>query len=152
MSNFNRACEKRLLEMLNEELGLFEQMKAETLKQTKLLDEDDMDAFNESLEKREILKEKINGLHQEKDPLMQSYLSSSATIGQASKKMIDTLRDKIRLIVTESLEINNANIAAAGSKIEEYSERIKQIDTSKKTFDAYTTAIPDNSEHFDKTT
>jgi transcriptional regulator of NAD metabolism len=144
--------ETRLLEMLKEELGLFEQMKAQTVKQTELLAEDKIDEFIESLDKREELKEKINGLHQESNVLMQYYISSTVRGGRGKVRAIDKLREQNRVIIAECHKINEENIKAAGEKMEEYTKRLKEMDTEKKTFDAYTVDIPDNSEHFDKTT
>ena len=152
MSKFNREMETRLISLLEEELGLFEQMKEKTVNQTELLASDDMEAFNESLDKREKLKEKINGLHQESDVLMQSYISSCHSGGRGKVKAIDKLREKIKGIIEECRSINEKNFEAAKGRIEEYTKRLKELDTSKKTFNAYALDVPDNSEHFDKTT
>ena len=152
MSKFNRESETRLIFLLEEELKLFEQMKEQSNKQTKLLAQDEIEAFSESLEKREKLKEKINGLHQETEVLMQSYMASYQAGGRGKVKAIDTLREKLRAIIEECQSINDKNFESAKGKIEEYTKRLKELDTSKKTFNAYTLDIPENSEHFDKTT
>ena len=152
MSKFNREAETRLISLLEEKLKLFEQMKEQTVKQTELLVQDEIEAFSESLDLREKLKEKINGLHQESEVLMQSYMSSCQAGGRGKVRAIDTLKEKLREIIEECQSINEKNYESAKGKIEDYTKRLKELDTSKKTFNAYTLDIPENSEHFDKTT
>ena len=149
---FNREMETRLITMLEEKLKLFEQMKEQTVKQAEFLAQDEIEAFSESLDMGEKLKEKINGLHQESEVLMQSYMSSCHSGGRGKVKAIDNLKEKIRNVIEECQSNNEKNGATAKGKIEEYTKRLKELDTSKKTFNAYTMDIPDNSEHFDKTT
>ena len=152
MSKFDKGNEERLIKLLEEEKELFVKMKEQTVKQMELLAADEIEEFSESLDLREKLKEKINGLHQESDTLMQSYISSLAPGGRGKVKAIEKLKDEIREIISECKEMNDKNFKTAKSKIEEYTKRIKELDTSKKTFNAYTIDIPDNSELFDKTT
>ena len=149
---FNRESETRLITLLEEKLELFRQMKEQGEKQTELLAQDEIETFNESLEKGEKLKEKINGLHQESEVLMQSYMSSCQSGGRGKVKAIDKLKEQIHEIIVECQSINDKNFEIARNKSDEYTKRLKELDTSKKTFNAYTIDIPDNSEHFDKTT
>ena len=55
---------ERLPELLGEELEYYKQIQKLTEEQTGLMGEDDIEAFNSSLVKREELIEKIKGLHQ----------------------------------------------------------------------------------------
>ena len=152
MSKFNKDMETHLLELLNKELKLFEKMKEHIKKQTELLASDMIEEFNKDLESAEKLKEKINGLHQESDVLMQSYITSVKSGERGKIKEIDDQRDKIRDIITECRDINEEIQKTAGDKMTEYTKRIKELDTSRKTFGAYALALPDNSVYFDKTT
>ena len=149
---FNREKETQLIALLEEKLKLFKQMKEQGEKQTEYLSKDEIEAFSESLEKGEKLKEKINGLHQESEVLMQSYMSSYQQGGRGKVKAIDNLREKIREIIVECQSINDKNYETAKGKTEEYTKRLKELDTSKKTLNAYSMDLPENSEHFDKTT
>ena len=74
---FSSKEEARLLELLGEEQAIFERIRALTGEQATLIAADDMEAFNGSLDSRQELIEKINGLHQETNVLMQSYISFS---------------------------------------------------------------------------
>ena len=152
MSKFNNDDEIRLLELLTEQLELFRQVKEQTIKQTQLMEADDIEAFSISLDSRESLIEKINGLHQESNILMQSYISKPATGDYGKTKEIEELRNSIKNIITECQEMNINNTKSAQNKKDEYTKRINELDKSKKTFNAYSLDIPDNSEHFDRTT
>ena len=72
MSKFSREDEMRLIKLLSDEHALFGQIRALTEKQSAFLKQDDTDAFEGSLDERQELIEKINGLHQETKVLMQS--------------------------------------------------------------------------------
>ena len=140
----------RLIELLQEELSLFKQIKQQTKMQTELLVTDDIERLNESLNLREQLKEKINGLHHESKILMQSYILSNISHERGKVKEIDTIKEQIRDIIMRCKEINDNNFETAKSKMDEYTKRIKELDTSKKTFDAYSFEVISNPEHFDK--
>ena len=153
MSKFNKEQETRLIELLKEEIELFKQIKELAVKETKLLASDDgVGAFNESLSKRENIKEKINGLHQETEKLMQSYISFTTTTPRGKIPQIEKLIESLQEIIAECSNINEKNITIAGNRISEFTKRIKELDTEKKTFDAYTHTIPDSSELFDRKT
>ena len=152
MSKFTKGKEERLLELLNEELKLFERMREQTTKQKDLLERDDMTAFDKSLDIRQELIEKINGLHQESDILMQSYMSYCKTQSGKKNEAIDKLWEGLRSGISECHEQNVKNMAAIKEKKEEFKKRISELDTSKKTLDAYALTVPGNSELFDKKT
>ena len=152
MIKFTQDKEKRLLELLEKEFGLFEQMLEQTMKQTELLALDDVFAFEKSLDTRQELIEKINGLHQESDVLMQSYISYSAAPPGKKSAAIDKATAKLRGILSECHEQNAKNIASIKERAEEHTQRIAELGKSKKTLGAYALSVPDNSEFFDKTT
>jgi septation ring formation regulator EzrA len=152
VSRFNKETETHLIELLEKELALFEKMKELGNKQAEFLAADEIEEFDNSLVSAEKLKEKINGLHQESDTLMQSYISSTGLGGRGKVRQIEEVRDKIRNALKECMELNEKNRTTASNKMTGYSDRIKELDKSRKTFGAYAIAIPDNSEHFDTTT
>ena len=153
VSKLNKDQETRLIELLKEKIDLFKIIKEETIKQTGLItSEDSMDALIESLDERESIKEKINGLHQETETLMHSYISFVKDAPKGKISQIEKLIESLQEIIAECSNINSKNLSLAGDKIGEYTKRIKELDTEKKTFDAYTLTIPDNSENFDRKT
>ena len=152
MSKYTKISETRLLELLREELELFAQMREQTIKQAGLLAADDVEAFDKSLDLRQGLIEKINGLHQESDVLMQSYISYSTAPSGKKSGAVDEARAKLRSIITECHDQNTKNIALIKEKSEGHTKRIEELSTSKKTLGAYALTVPDNSELFDKKT
>jgi len=148
----SRDEETRLLELLGEEQKLFEQIHGLTVQQAELLAADDIEAFDKSLDSRQELIEKINGLHQETNILMQSYISFSGSPGgmksAAAEAALESLRDKISLCA----ELNEKNMAAAKEMAEDYIKRIGKLSLSRKSLGAYALSVPNNSELFDKKT
>jgi len=100
------STNEKLSKLLEKELEILKQIQMLSGKQTQSLAEDDVDALNSSLDKTQELMEKINGLHQESDPLMQSYISSSG--GEAGSK-IEKLKQQIEDIVESCAEVNSKN-------------------------------------------
>ena len=97
---------EKLSKLLEKELEILKQIQMLSGKQTQSLAEDDVDALNSSLDKTQELMEKINGLHQESDPLMQSYISSS---GSEANNKIKKLKQQIEDIVESCAEVNSKN-------------------------------------------
>jgi len=142
---------KRLLELLENELELYKQIRKLTEKQAQLLNKDDIDSFNGSLEKRAELIEKIKGLHQDSDPLMQSYVSY-ASDGDSRNSEIDKLNKKIREVLEICSELNTDNIAAMKAKTEEHTKKIEKQSAKRKGIGGYAQAVPNTPEVFDKKT
>jgi len=152
MSIFTKEMEARLLQLLDKELELFSQMREQTMKQAEFLTADNTSAFDKSLEIRQQLINKINGLHQESDPLMQSYLSFSAAPGNKKSRAIEAAEEKRTALISECIALNEENIAAVTKKSESYTERITKLSSSKKGIGAYIQSVPNDAELFDKKT
>jgi flagellar biosynthesis/type III secretory pathway chaperone len=149
VSKLTPADRDRLSELLDKELEIFIKIQELTEKQTELLAGDDIESFDSSLDKRQELIEKINGLHQDSNPLMQSYVSSSE---DEKSSEIDELRAKIQDIIETCAKINNENIAAIQAKSEEHKEKIDKQSKKRKGIGGYAQAVPNTPEMFDKKT
>jgi len=151
VSKNSSADMERLTKLLGKELELYGQIQKLTEKQKELLDKDDIEAFNTSLDKREALIEKIKGLHQDSNPLMQSYVSLSAD-GENADNKVEELKAQIREKLEACAELNNKNIAIVAGKTEEQSKKIDEQSAKRKTIGGYAQAVPNIPEVFDKKT
>jgi len=142
---------ERLLELLGDELKIYLQIQKLTEKQAQLLTKDDIDAFNNSLEKRAGLIEQIKGLHRESDPLMQSYVSLTED-GNERKDDIDKIIKEIRRALEVCSGLNEDNIAAMKAKTEEHTNKIKEQSAKRKGIGGYAQSVPNTPEMFDKKT
>ena len=177
---FTSKEETRLLELLGEEQVILEQIRALTGMQAALITADDMEAFNYSLDSRQELIEKINGLHQETDVLMQSYIAfsgqeesaggagemgsgaktaagagkmGSGEMGAGAKSAgVEAALELRRSVLAECAGMNARNLAAANEMAGEYSKRIEKLNLSRKSLGAYALGVSNNSELFDKKT
>jgi len=152
VNEFSRNDETRLLKLLGEEQELFEQIRGLTEAQTQLLAADDIEAFDKSLDSRQKLIEKINGLHQETNILMQSYTSFSKFRSGNKSGAIETAVQRLRGSIAGCAEINEKNTATAKGMADEYTKRIGKLNLSRKSLGAYSLNVPNNSELFDKKT
>ena len=139
----------RLMELLEEELKIYGQIRKQTEKQAQLLAKDDIETFNSSLEKRAKLIEKIKGLHQESDPLMQSYISLAK---DERNSEIDAINEEIRKALEICSRLNVDNITAMKEKTEEHTKKIKKQSEKRKTIGGYAQSVPNTPEMFDKKT
>jgi len=152
VSDFSKDNGSKLLNLLKEELGVWEQIRGLTESQAELLMSDDEGVLEGSLESRQGLIEKINGLHQETDILMQSYNTfSKSKIGKKCPVVESTI-DKLRKVITECIALNDENIATAKEMTEGYTERIDSLSLKRKSLGAYAQGVPYDSELFDKKT
>jgi len=152
VNGFSRDEETRLLELLGQELELFKQIREMTNKQVELLAQDDVESFDESLDLRQEIIEEINGLHQESEILMQSYVSFSGTQSKEKTASIETAVDNIRAVIEECIGMNNKNEAEAAEKAEDYIMRIGKLSLTRKSIGKYAQSVPNNPEFFDKKT
>jgi hypothetical protein len=152
VSGFPVDKEARLLELLGQELDLVKQMRGLTERQTELLAEEDIDAFEKSLDVRQALIEKIDGLHQESDILMQSYMSSLSAQGRKKSGAIETTSGQIRETIAKCAEIDEKNASAAKEKAEEYLKQVGKLSMERKSIGAYVQQVTTTSEMFDKMT
>ena len=151
MSKFASAEMERLSVLLSEELESYEQIHKLTEQQTELLAKDDIEEFNNSLDEREKLIEKIKGLHQETDPLMQSYASfSSSEDGEDTK--INEMKRKIRRELEACAKLNDMNTATMAEKLEEQTKKIDEQSSKRKGIGGYAQSVPNTPEMFDKKT
>jgi len=151
VSNFSSADTEKLSELLVKELDLYGQIRKLTESQTELLTGDDISALDSSLDKRAELIEKIKGLHQESNPLMQSYVSFS----KGAKNSIIEI-DKLSKQIQDELEICNElnikNIAFMNEKTEEQAKKIDEQSAKRKGIGGYAQSVPNTPEMFDKKT
>ena len=155
MRDFSQKKEERLLELLGEELGIFAKIREMTVKQAGLLEADDretLEALNESLSKRQSLMEEIDGLHEERNPLMQSYLAFKNSQGGSKNDAIEAKAKQLIKTIAECAAQNDGNISAAKGKTQEYSDRIDKLNIGRKSLGAYAQSVPYDSELFDKKT
>ena len=148
MSKTASADTEKLSKLLSEELELYGQIRKLTEKQTELLAEDDIDAFNISLEQREALIEKIKGLHQESNPLMHSYISFSKKDNKDNE--VEELKAKIRKLLEICAEKNDNNIESMKIKTEDHTKRIDEQSAKRKGIGGYAQSVPNVPEMFDK--
>ena len=146
MSGF--AGERQLTDLLKEELSVWVQINELTDKQTALLEADDVEALTESMDRRHELIEKIKGLHQESNVLMQSYISATEKGGEKSKA-VEAVIAQIREKITISAQCNEKNLAIAGTMKDGYSERAGELGQKRKGIGAYALDVPYNSELYD---
>ena len=151
MSTFLAADIERLSVLLGDELDLYRQTREKTEEQAKLLDKDDIEAFNESLDKREKLIEQIKGLHRESAPLMQSYVSFTSG-GKNKNKEIEKLNKQIREELEISGRLNDENIETMKNKTEDHIKRIDEQSAKRKGIGGYAQSVPNTPEVFDRKT
>ena len=143
MKNFTPAEKERLTELLSDDLELFGQIRELMERQTQLLS-DDAETFDGLLDRREELAEKINGLHQETDPLMQSYVSS-----KNSDKDVENLRLKIKAEISYCENLNRQHSSLMKEKTRELSKEIDEKRSKREGIGGYAQAAPTTSMKFD---
>jgi len=149
LSTFTAADIGRLSAQLGEELELYKEIRTQTEEQAELLGKDDIEAFNDSLDKREEIIEKIKGLHQESAPLMQSYVSAASS---GKNKEIEKLKKQIREELVFLEKLNEENIETMKSKTEDHIKRIDNQSAKRKGIGGYAQSVPNTPEVFDKKT
>ncbi|MDR2599619.1 MAG: flagellar protein FlgN [Oscillospiraceae bacterium] len=139
----------KLIELLSEKLELFEQIYKATEKQSKILSDEDYDieAFDKLIDKRQELIEKINGLHQKLDPMMQSFVSSPS---YKKDSEIEKLKDKIQNKVKECSDLNNENMEIISDKTDNQKDKIEKQSAKRKGIGGYAQAVPNTPEVFDR--
>ena len=152
MKGFPQENAGRLLELISREIEEFEQILKLTEKQTELIAAEETDALSDSLDSRQELIDKINGLHQETDLLMQSYISFSTTAKGESIGAIDEAIERLDGIIARCAAIDGKNTTLAKEKAEDYIKRIGKLSLTRKSIEKYAPGIPNDSEYFDKKT
>ena len=152
MSVFKKDAEARLLELLKEETGMFGQMLKLTEEQAELIASDDVEAFEKSLDHRQELIEKINGLHKESEVLMQSYITYANTPAGKRIDGIEAAAEELRDVIAKCAGLNEKNAEAAKDKVDSYKERIGKLNTGRKSLGLYIQNVSNDPEMFDKMT
>jgi len=150
VSKFSKDNETRLTQLLGQELEAFQRIRELTAKQTEFIAADDVTAFEKSLDDRQKFIEKIDGLHQESDILMQSYLSFTGSADGKKSDRIEDLNVQIRAVLAECAEMNDRNMSAAKKSTQEYTEQIGKLSKGRKSIGAYAQGITNKSELIDK--
>ena len=150
MSGFSVRKKARLLELINNEIELFGRMRLITEKQAELIETDDIAAFDETLDRRQELIEEINGLHQESDDLMQSYISYADSSGGESIGELDEAIARLRGAIEGCAEMNDKITEAAKIRALQYTERIGSLNLSRESLGRYQQKLPNNPKMFDK--
>ena len=139
----------RLTKLLGDELKLLESIKELTDEQTRQIEMDEFDGLEKLLEHRQELIEKINGLHQESQELMQSYVSSSSL---KPVREIERLKEEIKYLLQNCKELNEKNVEMLRHKSTAQKEKIGKQSAQRKGIGGYAQAVPTSSEMFDKKT
>ena len=147
---YTRETETRLLEALRQELGLFGKIREMTEKQTELIAADDIEGFDESLDRRQELIEKINGLHQETQALMQSYIAYSKSPGGGKRSEVEAAMKQRMDMIAKCSERNDKNTEAAKEKKKEYTDKIDKLNLNRKSLGSYIQTVENAPELFDK--
>jgi len=152
VNDFSQDKKARLLELLGQEFDLFRQMYELTEKQAMLLAADDIDAFDNSLDRRKELIEEINGLHQETDILMQSYMSFAGSVSGEKIAAIEIAVAQRQDVILGCAVLNEKNTSVAKEKAEDYIGRIGKLSQSRKSLELYIPDTPNKAELFDRKT
>ena len=152
MSLFTKTDAINLLDLKKREHDILAQILKLTEDQAGFLAADDIEGFDKSLSSRQQLIEGIDRLHQESDGLMQSYISYSESPEGTKIRDIEELRRQIRDLLEKCSIQNERNAAAAKEILQGYTDRINELNISKKGIQSYIQTVESNSELIDKTT
>ena len=149
--------EARLLELFGQATELAEGLLERSEAQSQMLAADDLDAFNESLDRGRETIEEINGLHQEAEALMQSYalyLQSSRGDGGSGgrSEAVDAAAERFIDAVEQCAQRNTRNLDEAKEKTEEFIRQIGSLSLKRKSLGLYAQNTGNSSAHFDKKT
>ena len=152
MNSFSSDDGTRLQELLEEETDIFRQIRELTRVQKELLAADDIDGFNSALDDRLELIEKINGLHQETNLLMQSYKVFKNSPGGSESVEIENAVALLQETIAETVELDGSNAVLAKRKAEEYIKQIGKLSLTRKSIGKYAPGAPTTSALFDRKT
>jgi hypothetical protein len=150
VSSFSVENEARLLELIRQELMLFSVMRGRTEKQAEQIKEDDVAAFENSLGDRQEIIEKINGLHQETDGLMQSYSFYRSSADTESPGELDSAISQLKDSIAECAALNDIVVETAKERALYYTERIGKLSLSRQSLGKYQQELPNTPQMFDK--
>ena len=145
--------EERLLGLLGEAAEFASQVIALEREQSKYLIADDLDAFNKSLDSVGGIIERMKGLHQETEPLMQSYASYYNSEGGSRIEAIDNAAQELVSLMEQCSAQSNSNLEDAKDKANEFVRQIDDLSTKRKSVGIYAQSTGESSSSvFDKKT
>ncbi|MCL1835276.1 MAG: flagellar protein FlgN [Oscillospiraceae bacterium] len=148
MSRFHEAA--RLRELLDMEAEVSAGMLELLKQQTRLLEAGDAEELNKSLVESARLMGKFDGLHQETEPLMQSYILYLGSDGAKEDKQLEAAWQRVTELLGECSELNKKNVAEAKEGVQEYVRRIGSLSMKRESLGRYAQPTGDNSAMFDK--
>ena len=152
MRQFTKAQESRLLELLNRETELARQILELAKAQSKMLEADDLDGFNASLDAGRELIEQINGSHQESEGLMRFYASYYTSGGGAGIGAIDEAAARFTEAIEQCSMLSGRNLEDARAKTEDFIKQIGSLSLKRKSLGLYAQGTGSSSQMFDRKT
>ena len=144
--------EARLLSLLEEATELAERVADLAKEQSRLLASDDLNGFNIALDHGQTLIDKINGLHQESEALMQSYASYAVSENGGKIEAIETAVARFAELLDQGATMNARNLGEAKEKAQEFIRQIGNLSMKRKSLGLYAQHGGGSSEIFDKKT
>ena len=152
MNSFPQDKKERLIELIGQELELFGRIREIAMAQTELLEADYIESFDYSLDSRQEIIEKINGLHQESDVLMQSYISFSNSAGGGKFDEIESAATRLREMIALCVELDEKNTSIIEGKKEDHTRQVTEMSMRRESLGKYAPNLPNNPKMFDKMT
>jgi len=141
---------ERLLELQKQEIGLFERLREITKEQAEMLAADDAEAFDRSLDRSSEIIEKIEGLHQESEILMQSYTSNLPPAHAEKNDPVLIAANQIKDALSECARLHEINSAAAKAKADSYITGAGKLNVRRRSLGLYTQALTNSPTMFDR--
>jgi len=140
----------KLLELLRQQQGICKQLLSLTTAQKKLIEADDMEAFNKSLDARQELMDQYDGQQQQVGDLMVTYTDFSKANDGKRIAQIEKAREQLMELLEKCFVENGSNEALAKEKSEAYSAKISDMNQKRKGIGSYIQNVESNSDFIDK--
>ena len=139
MRMFSMQEADKLITLLGERKQLLSAYLALTNQQADILTAEDTDAFNENLDQRQKIIDKIEGLHQEIVPLMQAYTSSVGDSKQPSSyaAKINEIESQTQAMLADVRTVDRRVLEKAKEKAAFFGAEIKRVNLSRKSIGKY---------------
>ena len=139
MRMFSMQEADKLITLLGERKQLLSAYLALTNQQADILTAEDTDAFNENLDQRQKIIDKIEGLHQEIVPLMQAYTSSVGDSKQPSSyaTKINEIESQTQAMLADVRTVDRRALEKAKEKAAFFGAEIKRVNLSRKSIGKY---------------
>ena len=144
--------EKRLLELLGEATALAGRVAGIAKEQAEMLASDDLESFNKLLDNGQEIINKINGLHQESEALMQSYASFVSSANGKKIAAIEIAAARFVELLEQCAQLNKKNLDDAREKTDGFIRQIGNMSMKRKSLGLYAQPSGENSARFDKKT